>query len=214
MIDLNDIRNDALGLVFGAVDGTPLDTLTAELIAFAVSISVTALDEQGARTHATNALAAGATPEQLHEVSLLVAGLGVHSLFVGTRLIASLTPSQSVEPALDVGRQKLWDQWVGNDKYWKNFEREIPGFMRDLLEASPAGFDAFFRFCAVPWQNPQVSPLCKELIAMATDATPTHRYMPGMRLHLNNALKLGSGRLPILQALEIASRAPGHVGIG
>jgi len=215
MISLTDIRNEALGMLYGAAEGAPLDAALAELMAFAVAISVTALDQEQARRHASQALALGATPAQLHEASLLVSGLGVHSLFVGTRLVAELAggAAQSATPALDAQRQQQWDQWVGTDTYWNGFEQEVPGFLRALLQASPAGFEAFFRYCAVPWQNPQLTPLAKELIALATDATPTHRFLPGMRLHLRNALKLGAGYAEILQTLQIASAAPVHAGV-
>ena len=46
---------------------------------------------------------------------------------------------------------------------------------------------------------------------MAVDATPTHRYLPGMRLHLRNALKLGAGRAAVRRALEIAAEASAHL---
>lgn len=213
MIEITDIRNEALGLLAEAPEGALLSAVTAELVAFATHISVTSLDEAGARTHAAKALALGATAAQLHEVALLVSGLGVHSLFVGTRLIDSLAPDSGLQ-TLDVERQTLWDKWVGADRYWDKFEREVPGFLKALLRASAAGFDAFFRYCAVPWQNPQLTPLSKELIALATDATPTHRFMPGMRLHLRNALKLGAGRTEILQVLDIAGHTAGHAGVG
>jgi alkylhydroperoxidase/carboxymuconolactone decarboxylase family protein YurZ len=214
MIELSDIRAEALHLLEGVAEGNPLDALTVELIAFAVRISVTSLDEVGASVHAKRALELGAHKNQLHEVALLVSGLGVHSLFVGTRLVERMSGHHSPRELLDTERQQLWDQWVGSDRFWKGFEAEVPGFLRDLLQASPAGFDAFFRYCAVPWKNPQLDAVSKELMSMATDATPTHRFMPGMRLHLRNALKLGAGRTAILQTLDIAALAPAHTGVG
>ncbi|MCZ4314856.1 hypothetical protein O4H66_15720 [Comamonadaceae bacterium G21597-S1] len=211
MVTLADIRNEALVELVEAEDGQSLDALTRELLEFAVRISVTTLDTGGARVHAQRALQAGATSGQLHEVVLLVSGLGVHSLFEGTRLLQELAPEPSTPR--DAQRQQLWDQWVGQDRYWKGFEREVPGFLDALLQVSPSGFDAFFRYCAVPWTDPQLPPLCKELIAMASDATPTHRFMPGLRLHLRNALRLGAGRAAVLEALDIAAQAPEHPGV-
>jgi hypothetical protein len=48
---------------------------------------------------------------------------------------------------------------------------------------------------------------------MAGDATPSHRYLPGMRLHLANAVRRGAGRTAILHALDLAAEAPAHPGV-
>lgn len=200
-----------------AVDAGPvLDDLSCTLIAFAVRISVTTLDSEGAQQQARLAMDLGASTDQLHEVVLLVSGLGVHSLFEGTRLVNSLSsPASDVAatPPLDETRQLLWNKWIGTGGYWQGFEREVPGFLANLLKASPEGFDAFFRYCAVPWKSSHLPVLTKELISMAADATPTHRFMPGMRLHLGNATKMGAGRAMVMRALEIAAEAPEHLGV-
>lgn len=210
MITLRDVQNEALRLLEGAPEGAPLDEATAQLVAFAVHISVTTLDTAGASVHAQAALRAGVTHAQLREAVFLVSGLGVHSLFEGLRLTQ---PDGEPTAAPDAARQALWDTWVGTDRYWQGFEREVPGFLPELLAASPDGFDAFFRYCALPWKSGQLTALTKELIAMASDATPTHRYLPGMRLHLRNALKLGAGRAMVLRVLDLAAQAPAHPGV-
>lgn len=217
MITLSDIRDEAARLTQAADAGPVLDDLSCTLIAFAVRISVTTLDSEGARQQARLAMELGATTEQLHEVVLLVSGLGVHSLFEGTRLVNSLSaPASEVPgktPPLDDARQQLWDKWMGQGGYWQGFEHEVPGFLATLLKASPQGFDAFFRYCAVPWKSTYLPVLTKELISMAVDATPTHRFLPGLRLHLGNAMKLGAGRNMLMMALEIAAAAPEHPGV-
>lgn len=218
MISLSDIQDEAIGLLQGVKGGPPLDVQTSELIAFAVRISVTTLDSASASTHAQRALDAGATTAQLHELLLLVSGLGVHTLFEGTRLVNRLGgPAASAQAAkttpLDEERQRLWDTWIGQDSFWQGFEREMPNFLIELLHASPQGFDAFFRYCAVPWTMGKLLPLTKELVSMAVDATPTHRFLPGVRLHLRNAVKLGAGREAVLKVLEIAAVAPVHPGV-
>jgi hypothetical protein len=65
----------------------------------------------------------------------------------------------------------------------------------------------------VPWRTRALRGWVKELMSMATHATPTHRYLPGMRLHLTNAVRLGAGRAGILHALDIAAAAPSHPGV-
>ncbi|MES2480590.1 MAG: carboxymuconolactone decarboxylase family protein [Pseudomonadota bacterium] len=215
MITLQQVQDEARRMLEGVPEGAPLDDATAQLVAFAVRISVTTLDTAGAAVHAQAAMRAGVTPEQLREALFLVSGLGVHSLFEGLRLTqpgGASTGAPAVE--VDADRQALWDSWVGKDRYWQGFEREVPGFLPGLLAASPDGFDAFFRYCAVPWNSGHLPALSKELIAMASDATPTHRYLPGMRLHLRNALKLGAGQAMLRSVLELAAQAPAHPGVG
>jgi alkylhydroperoxidase/carboxymuconolactone decarboxylase family protein YurZ len=202
-------------LLQDVAEGPLLDDASGHLVAFAVRISVSTLDPSSAAMHARAALSAGLSPAQLREAIFLVSGLGVHSLFEGLQL-TELALEVQAAPAplhLDPQRQALWDRWVGTDRYWLGFEQEVPGFLSQLLAASPEGFDAFFRYCSVPWQSAQLSALSKELIAMATDATPTHRYLPGFRLHLRNALKLGAGAAMVRSVLDIASQAPLHPGI-
>ena len=212
MVSLEDIRREAELHLSEVATGNPLDEATCALIAFAVRISVTSLDVEDSAKFAAKAFAAGVTADQLHEAVILVSGVGVHSLFEGTRLITRLAGGDNAV-VLDKDRQQIWDATVGKDKYWDGLEREVPGFLKNLLQVSKSGFDAFFRYCAVPWKSGHLSVLSKELIAMAADATPTHRYLPGMRLHLINAIRQGAGREAITQALKIAAAAPGHSGV-
>lgn len=216
VISLQELRSEALALIEAIDVGHPLDPQTAALIGFSVRAAVTAMDFDGARDFALRAIDAGATPQQLHEALFLVSGLGVHSLFSGSRLLADLAGAgddRQPAPPLDDERQKLWDKHIGADKYWAKLEKEVPGFLQALLRQSPAGFEAFIGYCAVPWKSGLLPVLTKELISMAVDATPTHRYLPGMRLHLLNAVRLGAGRAAIVQALDLAAEAPLHAGV-
>jgi hypothetical protein len=113
-------------------------------------------------------------------------------------------------PPLDAG---LWQRTVGADRYWAGVETELPGFLEALLRLSPAAFQGFVAYCAIPWSTRHVGALTKELVAMACDATPAHRFGPGFRLHLKNALKLGAGRAAVLATLRIAAAAPEHEGV-
>lgn len=210
MITLEDVRAEAMRQLEGVPEGDDLDARTAALVAFAAHLSVTTLDTQGGLPHARKAMEQGATEAQLVEILLLVSALGVHSLFEGVRLVRGLGADGAPR---DAGRQRLWDEHVGGNRYWEAFEQEVPGFLDGLLQTSPPGFDLFFRYCALPWQSAQLPPLTKELVAMAVDATPTHRFLPGLRLHLRNAIKLGAGSRQIVQVLDVAAATPAHAGI-
>lgn len=209
--DLQDIADRATGDA-----GDPLAPPDAALIRFGVYASVTSLDRSAVAQGIADALAAGATPAQIQEILSLVSGLGVHSLMVASATLVEQVRAAgfAIADTLTPEQEKLWDNHVGKDPFWIGFERELPGFLRSMLVLSPDQFEAFFQYCAVPWKSGQVRSRIKELTAMACDATPAHRFLPGFRLHLANAVALGAGRLAINEVLTIARTAPVHQGTG
>ncbi|SFB35560.1 Carboxymuconolactone decarboxylase family protein [Collimonas sp. OK607] len=216
MITLEEMRSEALSFLKSCEEGDELDEQTAALIGLAVRASVSTLDIEGIDAYIERAFKAGATPAQVHETLVLISGLGVHTLMVGSRRVALIAQEQGLidgSTPLDPTRKMLWARYVGEDPYWSVVEREAPGFLDALLRQSPEAFKAFFDYCAVPWKTGALPPVSKELISIAVDATTTHRYLPGMRLHLSNAVKLGVGCVAIMQALDIAAEAPDHAGI-
>jgi len=217
MVSIANVRQQALELLEGVPDGEGLDEISRILTELAVAASVSTLDEAGIELHAVRALRAGATPQQVHEVLVLVSGLGVHTLMVGTRTLGRLlrqAGDSRMTSSLDERQTELWRARVAGDRFWEAVEREVPGFLDSLLRLDPSTFEGFFEYCGLPWKTHTLSALTKELIAMAVDATPTHRFMPGVRLHLRNALQLGAGRIAVLDALEVAAEGSGHAGIG
>lgn len=210
--DLSDAALDRLGAVAA---GDPLAPLERALIHLGLAASVTALDRSALSVAIAGAFDQGATPAQVQEVIALVSGLGVHSLMVSAVTVLDAARQRgllSTDDALDAERQALWDARVGDDPFWIGFEREVPGFLKAMLILSPDLFSGFFDYCAIPWKSGAVSARTKELIAMASDATPAHRFGPGFRIHLANAIKLGCGRAEILETLDLAAAAPPHRG--
>ena len=213
MVSLDELQDLARGAA--TAEGEPLGAVDAALIRFALAASVTALDGPAIAAAVAGALGAGATPEQVQEILALVSGLGVHSLMAAcTTLVTQARAAGFAYPeALSPEQQVLWDRHVGADRFWIGFERELPGFLKAMLQLSADQFEAFFACCAVPWKTRHVRARIKELAAMACDATPAHRFAPGFRLHLANAVALGAGRLAIEETLAIAAAAPEHRGI-
>lgn len=209
-IGLEELRAQAERTLAGREDGPSLDALDVALIRFGLASSVTSLAPAAIDATISEAMRAGASSMQLQEVVSLVSGLGVHSLMSTAVRIAKAAGIDN--RALSADEQMLWDRHVGEDPFWTGFERELPGFLGAMLRLSSDQFVAFFDYCAVPWKSGTVRARLKELIAIACDATPAHRFVPGFRLHLANAVSLGIGRRQIMEALDLAALAPEHDG--
>lgn len=206
-VSLDHLRGLATDRLAGVEPGQGLDALTIALVDLGVKAAVTALDEAEIEEATAAARSAGASTAQLEETVALVSGLGVHSLMVAAPLIwrSARAPGAADPEPLDPTRQALRDSKVGNDPFWRSFERDVPGFLDALIRLAPETFRAFFEYCAVPWRSGTVPALTKELTSMACDATPAHRFLPGFRLHLGNAIKLGAGSRAVTQALDLAA---------
>jgi alkylhydroperoxidase/carboxymuconolactone decarboxylase family protein YurZ len=214
LVRLADVQETAEKLLAPVPEGEPLDPLTGALVRLAVNASVCTLDPTGTDEAIAGALDAGATAEQVHETLVLVSALGVHTLMEGSRRLSAVLRERGVPAQPETAdRTALRARFQGDDPYWAAFEAEVPGFLDALLEHSPEAYEAFFAYCAVPWTTRAVRAPAKELISLACDASPTHRYLPGLRLHLANAVHLGVGAAAVREVLRIAAAAPSHPGI-
>lgn len=214
-ISIAQLRAEAETMTASLGEGEPLDALGVALVTLAVTASVTALERAGIERAITQAFDAGATIAQVQEILALSSGLGVHTLMVTAAPVLDAATARGLIDAaqpLDAERQSLWDRYVGNDPFWQGFTEELPGFLEAMLRLSPDIFVGFFDYCAIPWRSGTVRARIKELAALACDVTPSHRFRPGFRVHLKNAIALGIGRRAILQALDIAAAVPEHRG--
>lgn len=50
-----------------------------------------------------------------------------------------------------------------------------------------------------------LEPKVKEMVYVAFDAAATHLYVPGLKLHLRNAVRLGATTEELVEVLEIVS---------
>lgn len=205
--DLADIRAQAEALLGDAPDEPALAPATAALIDYAVATATTALDAGAIRRATAGALEAGLDAEVLVEVLLLVSALGMHTLHEGV-----IELRRHVEPpATDTAALRASHE--GRTRYWERFERELPGFLDGLARWSPTGYAAFLAYCAAPVRDGALGRLERELVWLAVDATPTHRYVPGLRFHVGCAVRLGASRAQVLGALDRAARGPLHTGV-
>ena len=215
MIGIDELGTLARDKTAKLAAGESLEPLERALIELGVAVSVTSLDRSAIDQAIVAALKAGANAGQLQEIVSLVSGLGVHSLMASATAIvrAAADRGQDFSQPLDMTQQCLWNLYVGDDAYWTEFDKVVPGFLDALVRLSPDQFEAFFIYCAVPWKSGSVRARTKELAALACDATPAHRFLPGFLLHLDNAIAVGVGRRAIMETLEIAASAPPHQGM-
>jgi alkylhydroperoxidase/carboxymuconolactone decarboxylase family protein YurZ len=198
----------------GVPAGDPLDGRREALVEFAIRATPTVLHGPELTTTAAAALDAGVNPEQLHEALMFVSGIGLHSVIEGTRRLGDLFAERDedlVTRPLDADRQALLVRYV--DDSLARFETAVPGFFETLARVSPTAFEGFFAYRSLPWQDPLLDPLTKELMAIAVDAVPSHRFLPTLRLHVLRAIELGAGSAEILATLDLAAAAPDHPGV-
>lgn len=74
-----------------------------------------------------------------------------------------------------------------------------------LLDLHPDYFDAYLKLALVPFTNRHLTPKFQALVLLACDSSVTHLFVPGIRVHIENALRLGATRAEILEVLELTS---------
>jgi alkylhydroperoxidase/carboxymuconolactone decarboxylase family protein YurZ len=79
-----------------------------------------------------------------------------------------------------------------------------------LLDIAPDFFEAYSRLSSVPWTHGSLSPKVKELLYIAIDASTTHMYEPGLRIHIRNALRHGATRDEIMEVYELTAALGVH----
>ena len=95
-------------------------------------------------------------------------------------------------------QERLKEEFVQRRGYWN-------GFWDGLLLLDADFFEAYLQFSGVPWKNGTLEPKIRELIYVAIDASTTHLYEPGLRQHIQNALRHGATKDEIMEVYELTS---------
>jgi len=74
-----------------------------------------------------------------------------------------------------------------------------------LRELDPEFMEAYLAFRDVPHRNGPLPPHFKELILVAINAATTHLYAPGLRRHMQNALRLGATPEEVLETIQLTT---------
>lgn len=178
-----------------------LDNKTKEFIFIAVDAAATHMYAPGVRQHIKAAFAAGATPQEIMEVIELTSTLGIHAMNIGVPILVQVLVEKGLRtgPApLDANQERVKAEFTQNRGYWHSFWDE-------MLELDPDLFETYTAFSSVPWKHGTLSPKVKELVYIAFDTAATHLYVPGLKLHIENAIGYGATAQEILEVMEIAS---------
>lgn len=73
------------------------------------------------------------------------------------------------------------------------------------LAPRPDLLTACLRLRLVPVQRQHLAPKIQELLLLATDASVTHLFRPGIRAHIAAALGVGATPAEVLEVLELTS---------
>ena len=72
-------------------------------------------------------------------------------------------------------------------------------------EVDPDFLEAYLAFRSVPQSQGPLQQKYKELILIAINAATTHLYGPGVRRHIQNALKAGATMPEILETIQLTT---------
>ena len=212
-----EVATVVMGIMDGAEEGQELDAVTESLIALAVRACGTTLDLAGTKEHLEIAFDAGATPEQVQETLVLIAGIGIHGLIATSGIIADTLRRRGyatmIEP-LDQEQSARFHEFGGDDPREARIAGVAPEFLPNLVRLSPEStVKAVMNFRAAPWFGETLTPLQREFIGISVDSMPSHRFLPTLRLHVARARELGAGRAQVRGVLRIAAAAPPHRGV-
>ena len=95
-------------------------------------------------------------------------------------------------------QQAIKDKFIENRGYWAEI-------LDQILELSPDYFEAYTELSSVPWKYGVLEPKVKEFVYIAIDASTTHLYNAGTRIHIENALQLGATLDEVFEVLQLTS---------
>ena len=74
-----------------------------------------------------------------------------------------------------------------------------------LFELDPEYLEAYLAFRSIPHRNGPLPEKTRELIMIAINAATTHLYAPGVRRHMQNALRAGATAEEILETIQLTT---------
>jgi alkylhydroperoxidase/carboxymuconolactone decarboxylase family protein YurZ len=183
-----------------------LDPKTRALVSLAIDANATHLFVPGVRRNMARAVELGATDDEIMEVLELAATLGIHAANAGVPILLEVMAETGDAPDvfdLDDRQQQLKSDFERNRGYWNPI-------WDGVLKLAPDFFEAYLEYSSVPWKRGVLAPKVKEFIYCAFDCSATHLWLPGLKLHMRNALGYGATPLEIMEVIQLASTLGAH----
>ena len=165
------------------------------LISLAVHASATTLHAPGVDYYTRLARHHGAAKGEIVEVLQLVSVVGIHSATTGLPIAFEIFDGEDEAPA--PGHDALRESFAAKRGYWNEI-------LESLLRASPAFLESYTAFSSVPWREGSLTARLKELVYVAMNASASHLFEPGLKIHIANARGHGASLAEIVTTLQLA----------
>jgi len=192
-----------LGLRKAARDKKHLSPKVQELCLLAMDAACTHLNDQGIRLHTMYAMKLGASAAEIMETLELSSVLGIHAVTAGVPTLLEVLEEEGQplpQGDLDERQQKLKDEFTKRRGYWG------PSW-EPVIRLSPDFFEGYMNFSSVPFSKGHnaLDAKTKELIYTAIDCSTTHLYLPGLKVHIRNAIKYGATPEEVMEVFQLAA---------
>lgn len=180
---------------------TYLSPKEQEFIYIAVHACATTVYSAGVREHIKAALSVGATKEEIMEVIGLTSLVGVHTVTHGAPILLEVLKEEGMDSKLppienDEVREQIKEEFIEGRGFWTDTWNPV-------LQLDPEFFRAYMRFSSLPARRNVLEPKLRELIYCAFDASTTHLYGRGTKIHMRNAIRLGATPEEVMEMLEL-----------
>lgn len=185
-----------------SADHGTLDPKTREFIFIANTAVVTHIHPIGIETHGRNAIAAGATKEELVTLLALLAHMGIRGYQLAVDVIEELAPGAqdncSAErfAAIRAEYERVFGAWDETAEA--------------AIKADPGYFEVFLKWAAAPRTNGVLPAKTVALIAIAANASITLRDRDTLRREIRVALALGATPAEIREVCSISAGVSIH----
>ncbi|MBN9606557.1 MAG: carboxymuconolactone decarboxylase family protein [Actinomycetales bacterium] len=179
--------------------GGRLSPKVRALVGLVLAAAVTHLSTERMRRRMREALDAGASPEEIIEVLVVAATVGVHGMNADV-LAEVLAERGSPEASAELAEHqvRIRDEYVAVRGYWRDF-------LDETLRLAPEFLETYLEFSGAPWRVGVLEPKVREFLYLAFDTAPTHLHMTGLRIHMNNALDHGASVGEIVEVMALAA---------
>jgi alkylhydroperoxidase/carboxymuconolactone decarboxylase family protein YurZ len=181
-----------------------LDAKTREFMYIATTASVTHIHPIGIETHGRNAVAAGATAEELVTLLALVSGIGVAGYLLAIDVLEEVQPGSTRAETVDDAQ---FDQLRARYEQVFGAWDERAGA---AIRSDPNFFAAFLTWAGVSRASGVLSPRIVALVSIVVNASVTHLDRTTLAREIRAALALGVTPAEILEVCQLTSGMSVH----